>query len=171
MSETRTARPLLRVGPLRFDVEPALYGTVVLMTVLVVALDDGVEDFAEAAQLVVGPLVATFAAHLFAAVLARASRDGALPRGAELRHLLGHAGQFLLLMVPPLVVVVAGALGALEDAEEAVVGILWLGFAFLVLVGGLGGWRAGRAWLAVVGAVAAGVLGLFVLALRLVLES
>jgi len=72
---------LVRWGPLRLDVEPGVYGTVVLMTVLVVALDDGIEDFAEAAQVILGPLLATFAAHLFASVLARVARQSA-PRSS-----------------------------------------------------------------------------------------
>ncbi|WP_133252041.1 hypothetical protein [Actinomycetospora cinnamomea] len=168
MSDTET--PVLRWGRLRLDVEPGVYGTVVLMTVLVVALDDGVEDFPEAAQVIVGPLVATFAAHLFAAVLARFGRRSA-PSRAEIRHLVASAAQFLLLGVVPLLVVAVGAASGLYTPDGAAEAILGLGLAFLVLVGGIGGWRTGRgAGAAVLGALAAGVLGLVVLLLRLVLE-
>lgn len=168
---TETERPVLRWGRLRLDVEPGVYGTVVLLTVLVVALDDGVEDFPEATQVIVGPLVATFAAHLFAAVLARFGRGSAVPSRTELRHLVTHAAQFLALGVVPLLVVVVGAVTGLYTPDGAVDAIVWLGLAFLLVVGGIGGWRTGRGvWAAVLGALAAGVLGLVVLALRLVLE-
>jgi len=162
---------VVRWGPLRLDVEPGVYGTVVLMTVLVVALDDGIADFAEAAQVVLGPLLATAAAHLFAAALARASSRSGAPTGADIRYLAADAAQFLVLAVVPLLVVAVGAVGGLYTPEDAVDLILWLGFAFLVVIGGVGGRRATRSvWGALAGALAAGVLGLFVLILRLVLE-
>ena len=162
---------LVRWGPLRLDVEPGVYGTVVLMTVLVVALDDGIADFAEAAQVILGPLLATFAAHLFASVLARVARQSAPPTRAELRHLTGHAAQYLVLAVVPLLVVVVGAVSGLYDPEDAVDLVCWLGLAYLVVLGGVGGWRARRGLPgALVGAVTAGLLGFFVLVLRVVLE-
>ena len=114
------------------------------MTVLVVALDDGIEDFAEAAQVILGPLLATFAAHLFASVLARVARQSAPPTRAELRHLTGHAAQYLVLAVVPLLVVVVGAASGLYDPEDAVDLVCWLGLAYLVVLGGVGGWRARR---------------------------
>ena len=162
----------MRWGRLRLDLEIGVEGTVVLMTVLVVALDDGVEDFVAAGQIVVGSMVATFAARLFAAVLARRARqDVPPPTRAELRRLRGHAAQYLLLAVVPLLVVVVGGVTGLYDPEGAVDAVLWLGLGFLVLLGAVGGWRArGNALGALVGGAAAGVLGLFVLLLRLVLE-
>jgi hypothetical protein len=169
-SEAQGARHR-RSSARRWDIEPAVYGTVVLMTVLVVALDDGVEDFVEAAQIVVGPLVATFAAHLFASVLARMTEQRTRPSAAEVRRLAGHASPYLLLGVVPLLVVVVGAVSGLHTPEGAVDIQLWLGLAFLVALGWLGGRRVGgRWWVALVAALAAGVLGLLVLLLRLVLE-
>ncbi|WP_433783309.1 hypothetical protein ACQPX6_25055 [Actinomycetospora sp. CA-101289] len=164
--------PAVRWGRLRLDLEIGVEGTVVLMTVLVVALDDGVEDFVAAGQIVVGSMVATFAARLFAVVLARRARqDVPPPTRAELRRLRGHAAQYLLLAVLPLLVVVVGGVTGLYDPEGAVDAVLWLGLAFLVLLGAVGGWRArGKALGTLVGGAAAGVLGLFVLLLRLVLE-
>ncbi|HSK61706.1 MAG TPA: hypothetical protein VK935_21905 [Actinomycetospora sp.] len=90
---------------------------------------------------------------------------------AELRDLTRHAAQYLLLAVVPLLVVVIGAVSGLYDPEGAVDAVIWAGPAFLVVIGGVGGWRVGRRVRgALLGAVAAGVLGLFVLLLRLVLE-
>ena len=173
MTETDAGEePAVRWGRLRLDLEIGVEGTVVLMTVLVVALDDGIEDFVGAGQIVLGSMVATFAARLFAAVLARRARqDVPPPTRAELRRLRRHAAQYLQLAVVPLLVVVVGGVTGLYDPEGAVDAVIWLGLAFLVVLGGVGGWRARRGVLGVLrGAVAAGVLGLFVLLLRLVLE-
>jgi hypothetical protein len=170
VSDTETAA--LRWGPLRLDVEIGVEGTIVLMTVLVVALDNGIEDFVGAGQIIVGSMVTTFAARQFAAVLARRARqDLPPPTRAELRCLRRHAAQYLLLAVVPLLILVVGAVSGLYDPEGAVDAVIWTGLGFLVLVGGVGGWRTGRgARGAVLGALAAGVLGLVVLVLRLVLE-
>jgi hypothetical protein len=158
-------------GRFRLDVEPAVYGTVVLLTVLVVALDDGVADIADAALIVLGPLIATFAAHLFASVLASVSAERRPPTRARLAALTGHAAQFLLLAPAPLIVVAVVGLTGLGDPDDAVGLVVDLGLAVLVVLGGVGGWRALHRWWAVLaGAVGAGVLGCVVLVLRLVLE-
>ena len=160
---------LVRWGPLRLDAEPCIVRTVVLMTVLVVALDGGVEDFASAAQIVVGLLVATFAAHVFASVLAQRNRGARLTR-SQRGHLALREAQYLLLGVVPLVVFAVGASSGLYTPDDGVTIVIWLGLAFLALLGGLGGWRASRRWRSVVlDALVAGFLGLIVLALRLVL--
>lgn len=161
-----------RWGRLRFDVEIGVEGTVVLMTVLVVALDDGIEDFVQAGQVVLGPLVATFAARLFAAVLARVSKRSAPPMArGELRGLAGHAAQYLWLAVVPLLVVVLCGTTGIATPDGTIDAVVWLGLAFLVVLGGVGGFRArGTVWSVLAGALAAGVLGLVVLLLRLVLE-
>jgi hypothetical protein len=165
--------PAVRWGRLRLDLEIGVEGTTVLMTVLVVSLDDGVGDFVGAGQVIVGSMVATFAARLFAAVLARRARhDVPPPTRAELRHLRRHASQYLLLAVVPLLVVIVGGVTGLYDPEGAVDAVIWLGLAFLVALGAIGGWRARRTVpAALVGALAAGVLGLVVLVLRVVLET
>ena len=169
VAEERLA--LLRLGRVRLDVEPAVYGTVVLLTVLVVALEDGIGDFGDAALVVVGPLIATFAAHLFAAVLASVSAERRPPTAARLAVLTGHAAQYLLLAVVPLIVIAVVALTGLGGPDDAGTLVVDLGLAVLVVLGGVGGWRALHRWWAVVaGAVGAGVLGLVVLVLRLALE-
>ena len=161
-------------GRFALDVEVAVYGTVVLLTVLAVAQDDGIDDFAEAVQVVVGPLVATFAAHLFASVLAAVNADRALPSGARFRALTAHAAQYLLLAVPPLVVVLVyglAGIGAPHGADAAIDLVADLGLLLLVVLGGVGGWRAlPRWWSAVLGALATFVLGLVVIVLRILIE-
>lgn len=158
-------------GRLRLDIELCVYGTVVLMTVLVVALDDGVGDFVDAVQVVVGPLIATFAAHLFAGVLAQMNASHVMPSGAEVRHLAAQEAQFLMLGIVPVAILVFGAVTDLYTADQAVGAMLWLGLVFLVILGGLGGYRTSRSWwVTLLVALAAGLLGVFVLLLRVVLE-
>lgn len=165
---------LVRWGRFGLDVEPAVYGTVVLMTVLAVALDDGIEDFAEVCQLIVGPLAATFAAHLFASVLAAINADHTPPSRRRLLALTAHAAQYLVLAVGPLLVValiaVTGYHGA-QGPEESVNVVIDLGWVVLVVLGAVGGWRALHRWWAVVlGAVGAFAVGFVVVVLRIVLE-
>jgi hypothetical protein len=160
---------LVRWGPLRLDTEPCITRTVVLLTVLVVALDDGVGDFANAAQVIIGLLVATFAAHLFASVLARRQR-GIRLTWSQVGHLTMREAQYLLLGVVPVGVLIVGESTGLFTADDGVNIVIWLGLGFLALLGGLGGWRAGhRFWGAVRGALGAGFLGLIVLGLRIVM--
>jgi hypothetical protein len=162
---------LLGRGRFRLDAEPAVYGTVVLLTVLVVALDDGVDDFTDAVLIVLGPLIATFAAHLFASVLASVSAERRPPTRARLAALTAHAAQFLMLAPAPLIVLAVVALTGLGDPDDAVGLVVDLGLVVLVVLGGVGGWRAlHRWWAALAGAVGAVVLGVVVLVLRLVLE-
>jgi hypothetical protein len=172
VTPVRTRRPpAVHWGPLRLDAETAVYETVVLMTVLVVALDDGIEDFVQAGLISVGPLVATFAAHVFAGVLARAGLPADSPDRATTGRIVGHAARCLWLAVGPLAIVVVGAATDLYTPEVAVDAVIWLGLAFLVVIGGVGGFRARHTVWATLGyALAAGVVGLIVLLLRLVLE-
>lgn len=160
---------LLRWGPLRLDAEPCITRTVVLLTVLVVALDGGVGDFANAAQVIIGLLLATFAAHLFASVLARRHR-GVRLTWSQIGHLTMREAQYLLLGVVPVAVLIVGEESGLYTADDGVNIVIWLGLAFLALLGGLGGWRASHRWWGVVrGALGAGFIGLIVLGLRIVL--
>jgi hypothetical protein len=165
---------LVRWGRFALDVEVAVYGTVILLTVLAVGQDDGVEDFVQACQLIVGPLVATFLAHLLASVLAATNTERALPSGRRLLELTARAAQYLLLAVPPLVVVAVVAvtgIGGDEGPDEAITFVGDLGLILLIVLGAVGGWRAlARWWAALVGAVAALVLGLAVVVLRVLLE-
>lgn len=170
----RERMELVRWGRFALDVEIAVAGTVVLLTVLTVAQDDGVGDFTQACQLVLGPLVATFAAHLFAAVLAAINQDRTPPSARRLGALTVHAAQYLLLAVPPLLVVgivaVTGFRGR-EGPDEAITLVVDLGLVLLVALGGIGGWRAlPRWWAALLGATAAFVLTIIVVVLRVILE-
>lgn len=160
----------LRIGPLVVEIGRWVYGTVILMTVLVVYADSGPVSFGEAAGVVLAPMIATFLAHLFAHVLAAESaKSGGLNRN-ELVHLVRSEAQFLLLALAPLAVLLAGALGAFTP-PTAVVLILWGGVALLLFVGGLAGRRVGLGWWGTTASAAASAtLGLLVLVAQILLK-
>ncbi|MDL5158763.1 hypothetical protein [Actinomycetospora termitidis] len=160
---------------LALDVEPAVNSTVVMMTVLALAIDRGLTDFGDVLSLSLGPLVATFAAHLFATALKAVHADHALPSGRRLLGLTVHAAQYLLPGVMPLVVVAVvaatGFMGPLgpEESAHLTIDLSWV---VLIALGAVGGWRALRRWWGVLlGAVGAFGVGLVVVLLRLVLEG
>ena len=161
----------LRFGPFVIEIRRWVYGTVILMTVLVVYADDGPVNFAEAVGVVVAPLLATFLAHLFASVLAAASSQTGWLNGHEIATLVREDAQFLMLTLPPLVILLVGALGAF-DAPTAVTIILWGGVGLLVLVGALAGRRVGLGcWGIVASAAGSGAIGLLVLVAQVILKD
>jgi hypothetical protein len=70
------------------DAEPLIYGTVIIMTVMVVGADDTDVDFGDATGMVLGPMVATAVAHLFSSWLGYVNSHHHMPDGADRRHLL-----------------------------------------------------------------------------------
>lgn len=161
----------LRVGPIVIEVGRWVYGTVILMTVLMVYADEGQATFGESVGVVIAPMLATFLAHLFASILAAEnSKPGGLNR-AELAHLVRSDAQFLLLTVPPLLVLLIGALGAF-GAPTALMLILWGGVALLVVVGALAGRRVGLGTGGIAAsAVASGAIGVLILVIQVFLKD
>ncbi|MGH4024404.1 MAG: hypothetical protein ACRDRV_07440 [Pseudonocardiaceae bacterium] len=165
-----SAEVRLRLGPFVVEIGRWVYGTVILMTVLVVYADDGPVSFGEAAGVVAAPLIATFLAHLFSVIMAAESgKHGGLNR-RELAYLVRSEAQFLMLALPPFVVLLVGALGAFTP-RVAVSLILWGGVALLVFVGGFAGRRVGLGWWGVAASAAgSGTIGLVVLVAQLLLK-
>ena len=170
---TTEAHPQSRLGPLSVDIGRSVYGTVLVMTVLAIDTTHGTPGYLDAAAAVVGAMVATFLAHLFADVLSEFARTGG-PHGAGRGTVAGLARVDLVfpaLAVVPVVVLVIGALGAWQP-ETAIQIIGGLGVTFMVVVGGLGGRRAGFArWGIVACAAASGVLGAVLLVVQVLLEG
>jgi hypothetical protein len=165
-----------RTGPVPFDVGRSVYGTVLVMTVLAVDTTQGTPSYLEAAVTVLGAMLATFLAHVFADALSSFAHDGG-GRGGHARRgvrTVARAARvdlvFLILAALPAAVLVVGALGAWEP-ETAIRIIMVAGVSFLVLVGALGGRRAGFGpWGVVACASAAGVLGAVLLVVQVLLE-
>jgi len=139
------------VGPVRIPVGLYVYGTVTLLSVLVVF--EGWQDLRGPIAVVlvtVGPAVALMLAHLFGEVV-----DSTV---------------FLLMCVPLLAVLVVGQVLRLELATTVRL-MLWLGVLSLGFWGWLAGRHAGlRGWRLLGSALAGLVIGLVVISLQLVLK-
>lgn len=160
----------LRIGPIVIEIGRWVYGTVIVMTTLVIYANSGPVGYGPSAGVVVAPMVATFLAHLFADVLAAVNRASSGLRRDEFAALVASDAQYLLLTVPPLAVLAVGAAGAF-NAPTAISLIVDGGVALLVIVGALAGHRAGLGWSGIAGcAMVSGALGLLVLAAQLLLK-
>jgi hypothetical protein len=161
----------LHIGPVTIEISRWVYGIVILMTVLVVYADNGPVTYGESVGVVVGTMVATFLAHLFATVLAALNAESGRLTPQLFGELVRTDAQFLLLTVPPLIVLLVGALGAYPP-PRAVAFIVYGGVGLLGAVGGLAGWRADLRLGGVIAcAAASGALGFVVLVIQLVLKT
>ena len=147
-----------------------VYGTITLMTVLIIY--DGWQHlrFVDVVVVIVGPVLAMFLSHVFAAALAGRVAQGTGLTIEELLRIVAWESRFLLLAVPPLAALsILTLLGvALADTIRfiAVAGALSLGYW-----SGLAGRRSGlTGWRLVVAVLAGLVVGGLVLALQVVLQ-
>ena len=147
-----------------------VYGTITVTSVLVVYDGWGTVTMLDAIVVITGPVLAMYIGHCFAAALAgQVARGRPLTRGELLATARAECG-FLLLAVPPLVVLVvlttAGT--ALSDAIRVVI---WVSAASLGFWGGFAARRAGSAgWRVTRGVVGGLLVGGIVLALQVFLQ-
>jgi hypothetical protein len=148
-----------------------VYGTITLMSVLIVY--DGWQQlrFRDVVGVIVGPVLALFLSHMFAATLARQVELGRTVTRAERARIVRSESPFLLLLaVPPVAFV--GILTLLGSSLSA--SIRWLvvlGAVSLGYWGGIAGRRSGMTGWRLVLAVATGlVIGALVLALDVILQ-
>lgn len=172
LGDVRRRLPAVHLGPLEFDAGVWVYGTVTLMSVLVVY--EGWGDLKRPLGVlivVVGPTIALAMAHVFADVLKHAVERGDTPVPGERRRILAHGLQYLLVGVPPLVVLAVTSLLLRQSAAESIRFMLLFGVLSLGFWGGLAGWRVGyRGWRLVASAVAGLLVGLTVMAFQIVLK-
>ena len=159
------------VGPVRIPVGLYVYGTVTLLSVLVVF--EGWQDLRGPIAVVlvtVGPAVALMLAHLFGEALDEHIRLHRPLRAHEWRAAVVDSTVFLLMCVPLLAVLVVGQVLRLELATTVRL-MLWLGVLSLGFWGWLAGRHAGlRGWRLLGSALAGLVIGLVVISLQLVLK-
>jgi hypothetical protein len=151
-------------------VDRIIYATITIISVLIIY--DGWEKLKliDVAGVIVGPIVAMFLAHVFSAGMARPVVDGKSGLGRDWAPIIRKEAPFLLLAVPPTVVVtVLFALGA--TLSQSIRVTIWTGAASLGWWGfvagrraGLAGWRLGLAVLA--GLVVGGVVLLIQVSLQ-----
>ena len=162
----------LTLGRLRIDVAAWVYGTVTVMSVL--AVYDGWEDrkrYLGVVLVVLAPTVALALAHLFAQVLDFHVRRHRAPTRREWWHMTEHATQYLLVVVPLLVILIVTGFIPGIDLRGSITCML----VFATLSLGWWGWLAGRhaglrRW-RLIGASGAGLLiGMIVIGMQILLK-
>jgi hypothetical protein len=151
-------------------VDRVVNATIALMSVLV--LYDGWEELKliGVVAVIVGPVLAMFLAHVFAASIAEQVDLGRGLTGRERLKVVRTESRFLLLAVPPVVIVVAFYLVGVSLADCIRV-VLWVGVASLGCWGGVAGRRAGfTGWHLALAVFAGLVIGGTILALQVFLK-
>jgi hypothetical protein len=151
-------------------IDRAVYGTIVVTSVLVVY--DGWFNIrlSDAVLVILGPVVAMVIGHFFAATLAAYPALGRRPTGGELFRIMGRESRFLLVCVPQIVLLVVLTLADLS-LSDAVRVVIWASAASLGFWGGVASWRAGLGgWGIALGVIMGCVAGGAVLLLQVFLQ-
>lgn len=161
---------LPRLVPRPVYLDRVVYATITLMSVLIIY--DGWQHLRlfDVAGVIVGPVVAMFLAHVFSALVARQVELGRPLQGSDCVATIRSESLFLLLCVPPLVIVsvLYGFGVSLFDAIQVT---LWVGVGSLGFWGYVAGRHAGYTGWRMVVVVGAGLLiGLVVLTIQVVLQ-
>ena len=120
----------------------AVYGTIVVTSVLVVY--DGWSNvrLSDAVLVILGPVIAMVIGHVFAATLAAYPAFGRRPTGGELLRIMRRESRFLLVSVPQIVGLAALRMVGLGMCDAVRV-MIWASAASLGFWGGVASWRAG----------------------------
>ena len=123
-------------------IDRAVYGTIVVTSVLVVY--DGWSNLrlADAVAVILGPVVAMVIGHVFAASVAAFPELGRRPRRDELLGIVRHESWFLLVCVPQIALLLVLTLAGLGLSDTIQV-LIWTGPASLGFWGGVAARRAG----------------------------
>lgn len=147
-----------------------IYTTITLLCVLIIY--DGWEElrFWDVVTVVVGPVLAVFLGHVFGAALGTRAAVGRPLTRQERRAVFIEESRFLLVAVPPLIILVVLTIAGVSYARIIQV-IVLAGVLSLGVWGGMAGRRAGLTGWALVLSVAYGlVLGSIVLVLQALLH-
>jgi hypothetical protein len=147
-----------------------VYGTISIMSVLIVYDGWSKLELRGVLGVIIGPIAAMFVSHVFSSTLAQQVELGRRVNSTEMIGTIRSESRFMLLAVPPVVLaVVTNVSGAALTTSVQV--ILWFGVGSLGFWGGLAGRRAGfSGWHLVLAVVAGLVVGLTVLALQVFLQ-
>jgi hypothetical protein len=140
LSPVRTT--VSRPGEHRRVIDRAVYGTIVVTSVLVVYDGWANLKLADAVVVILGPVIAMVVGHVFAATLAAYPELGRRPTAGEFVKIVRRESPFLLVCVPQIVLLVALRLAGL-GISDAVHVVIWASAASLGLWGGAASWRAG----------------------------
>jgi len=123
-------------------IDRAVYGTIVVTSVLVVYDGWAHLKLSDAIAIVLGPVLAMIIGHVFAASLAAYPTLGRRPTERELLVIVRHESRFLLVCVPQIILLVVLTLTGL-GLNTSVRVVIWASAASLGFWGGVAARRAG----------------------------
>lgn len=159
-----------RVGRLRIRVDRLVYTTITLMSVLIIY--DGWDRlrFWDVLTVILGPILAIFLSHLFGAELGTRVAMGRPLTWRERRMAFAEESRFLIILVPPVLILIVLSLAGVTYGHIIQV-IILTGVASLGVWGGVAGRRAGLTGWGLVASTACGLLlGGIILALQALLQ-
>jgi hypothetical protein len=173
MSERDSGRPstLNRGARINYITEESVYGTVLVSGIIVATGTHGISSF-QVFLSVFGTVIVFWAAHVYANTLA--GHDAAAAEHANLSSSLWNSIRrstgFLTSALPPSVVLLLGALKAIDDTV-AIWTALWLGVAILALLGYVVYWRRGDSWpIRILGALGTATFGFAMIFLKAIVH-
>ncbi len=148
----------------------AVYGTIVVTSVLVVYDGWANLKFSDTVAIMLGPVIAMVIGHVFAASLSRQAELGRRPTRGELLRTVGRESWFLLVAAPQIILLLVLSLVGVS-MSDAVQVLIWEGALSLGFWGGLAAQRAGLGGRGIaLGVVMGFAIGGVVLVLRVILQ-
>lgn len=159
-----------RVGRLRIRVDRLIYTTITLISVLIIYDGWNRLSFWGVLAVILGPVLAIFLSHLFGAELGTRVALSRPMSWRERRKAFVEECRFLVIAVPPVLILIVLSLMGVAYARTIQVIVLF-GVASLGVWGGIAGRRAGLTGWGVVVATACGLLlGCVILVLQALLQ-
>jgi hypothetical protein len=151
-------------------VDRVVYGTITIVCVLIIYDGWATLKLLDVIAIIVGPILAMFISHVFAASVAQHLALGRNRTRQEWLHTVGFESRFLLLAVLPVALLIALDLAGVS-ISDAIRVIIWVEALSIGFWAGVSARRAGFAWRGTALAVVAGVVvGGLVLLLQVVLQ-
>ena len=165
-----TGAPKPRVGRLQIRVDRVIYTTITLMSVLIIYDGWATLRFWDVVAVVLGPILAIFLSHVFGEELGiRVALGRALTR-SERRALIAEESRFLMVPIPPLIILTVLALAGVSYTRIINV-IVLAGVLSLGLWGAVAGRRAGlTGWSLVASTLVGLAVGCVILVLQALLQ-
>lgn len=159
-----------RVGRLKIRVDRVVYTTITMVSVLIIYDGWDTLSFWGVLGVIAGPMLAIFLSHLFGAELGTRVAVGRPLTWRERRSAFVEECRFLIILVPPLLILIVLTAAGVSYGQIVQV-IILTGAASLGVWGGMAGHRAGLTGWALVASVAYGLLlGGVILALQALLQ-
>jgi hypothetical protein len=165
-----TVPPKPKVGRFNIRVDRIIYTTITLLSVLIIYDGWTKLRFWDVVAIIVGPVVAIFISHIFGEELGTRVALGRPLTGSERRAVVAEQSRFLLVTLPPLVILIVLTIAGVSYTGIIRV-IVLTGVLSLGLWGALAGRRAGlTGWPLVVATLAGLGVGCVILILQALLQ-